>query len=411
MPSKIEPVPGGVVAPKGFQCNAVSCGIKNPEATRLDLALIFSDRPAVTTAAFTTNRVKAAPVRVSAQNLRSNSIRAIVANSGNANACTGPRGIADAKAMARDTALALRLDERQIPVRSAGIIGVPLPTDRLLPTIPELAAGLQSADGDGVAKAIMTSDTKPKSVAVEVKAGKKTLTIGGVCKGAGMICPSMATMLCFITTDAHIGKAELQKATDAAIDHSFNRITIDGDMSTNDTVVVMANGAAKNRKLQNGTPSAMAFREGLEYVMVKLAKMIVGDGERVTKFVEVNVQGAKTFLDARRVAEAVSNSLLVKSSWNGGDPNWGRVMDAVGYARAQVREELVDIYFGGLAACKNGVATETPFGELRKVVEKPQFGVTIDLNLGDAGYYVFTSDISPEYVDFNRTEYAAVKPS
>ncbi len=410
MPTKIQTVSGGVIAPEGFLCNAVSCGIKNPRATRLDLALIVSDRPAVTTAAFTTNRVKAAPVRLSAQHLRRNSIRAIIANSGNANACTGPRGIADAKSMARDTAQALGLDERQVLVNSTGIIGMPLPMDRLLPKIPELAAGLQSKDGDPVAAAIMTSDTRPKSIAIQVPAGSKKITIGGVCKGAGMICPSMATMLCFITTDANIGKAELQKATDAAVEASFNRITIDGDMSTNDTVVVMANGAAKNRKLQNGSPSAKAFRAGLEYVMLKLAKMIVGDGERVTKFVEVNVKGAKTFLDARRVAETVSKSLLVKSSWNGEDPNWGRVIDAVGYSRARVSEELVDIYFGGLAACKNGMATETPYEELKKIVEKRQFSLTIDLNLGDAGYYVFTSDISPEYVDFNRSEYAAVKP-
>ena len=411
MPTKLDPVPGGVSAPDGFLCNAVACGIKNPAVERLDLALIYSERPAVTVAAFTTNRVKAAPVRVSQQNMRTNSIRAIIANSGNANACTGPRGIADAKAMSRAAAEGLGLTEKQVLVNSTGIIGVPLPIDRITPKIDGLVNGLARKRNDAVAKAIMTSDTKPKSVAVKVPVGKKTVTIGGVCKGAGMICPSMATMLCFITTDANIGKAELKKAMDAALDRSFNRINIDGDMSTNDTVIVMANGAAGNRKLQNGTPSAKAFREGLHYVMVKLAKMIVGDGERVTKFVEVRVKGAKTHLDARRVAETVSKSLLVKSSWNGEDPNWGRVIHAVGYARAQIREELIDIYFDGLCACTNGLATDVPYEELKKVVENRQFTLTIDLNLGDAGYYVFSSDISPEYVDFNRTEYAAVNPS
>ena len=409
MSDGIRKTTGGITAPAGFKCSAVGCGIKNPAVKRLDLAAVYSEFPAVTVGAFTTNRVKAAPVRVSQQHLRTNHIRAIIANSGNANACTGPRGIADAKSMAKSTADELGLDLKQVLVASTGIIGVPLPMERITPRVPELVAGLKGKNSDAVAKAIMTSDTRPKSVAVRVKIGKTTVRIGAVAKGAGMICPSMATMLCFVTTDARIGKAELKRAMEGALENSFNRISVDGDMSTNDTVMVMANGAAKNRTIKSGTPSAELFRMALEQVMVEMAKALVRDGERVTKFVEVQVRGAKTYLDARLVAEAVSNSLLVKSSWNGQDPNWGRIMHAVGYARAKVKEDMVDIYFGGLAAAKNGLVADTPLEKLIKVVEKDEFSVTIDLNLGTAEYHVFTSDLSPEYVDFNRAEYAAMK--
>jgi glutamate N-acetyltransferase/amino-acid N-acetyltransferase len=411
MSQAIEKVKGGLVAAAGFQCNAVSCGIKKPGARREDLALIRSLVPSVTAGVFTTSKVKAAPVRVSQQHLRSNGIRAVIANSGNANACTGPRGISDAKVMARAAAAHLGVAESQVLVCSTGIIGVPLPMERITPMVPELVQGLDAdrRSSEAVARAIMTSDTRPKSVSVRFKIGKARVHIGGVAKGAGMICPNMATMLCFITTDARIGKAELNKATAAAVEESFNRITIDGDMSTNDTVIVMANGAAKNRAVRNGTPSARLFREALGQVMLALAKMIVRDGERVTKFVEVRVRGARTYADARRVADAVANSFLVKSSWNGGDANWGRVMDAIGYSKAGgIKEEMVDIYFGGLAAAKNGVAADTPPAELAKVVAKSRFTLTIDLNIGGAETHVYTSDISPEYVDFNRREYAAV---
>ncbi|MDG2125644.1 MAG: bifunctional glutamate N-acetyltransferase/amino-acid acetyltransferase ArgJ [Verrucomicrobiales bacterium] len=409
MPNRIKASTGGITAPAGFKCSAVSCGIKNPEVKRLDLAAIYSEIPAVTVGAFTTNRVKAAPVKVSQQHLKTNNIRAIVVNSGNANACTGPRGITDAKVMAKATAEALGLEARQVLVASTGIIGVPMPMERITPKVPELIEGLKPKNSDVVARAIMTSDTRPKSVAVRLKLGKATVRIGAVAKGAGMICPSMATMLCFVTTDARIGKLELKRAMEGALENSFNRISVDGDMSTNDAVMVMANGAAKNRTIKSGTPSAELFRMALEHVMLKMAKALVRDGERVTKFVEVQVRGAKTYLDARRVAEAVANSLLVKSSWNGQDPNWGRVMHAVGYARAKVKEDMVDIYFGGLAAAKNGIVADTPLEKLIKVVEKDEFSVTIDLNLGTAEYHVFTSDLSPEYVDFNRAEYAAMK--
>jgi glutamate N-acetyltransferase/amino-acid N-acetyltransferase len=400
-------VSGGVTAPKGFRAGAISCGIKNVTATRLDLALIVSDLPTTTEACFTTNQVKAACVRVSQQHAKAGDVRAIVANSGNANACTGPRGLADAKATTKAVAENLGIKMRQVMVASTGIIGMPMPMERILPRIGDLTESLNHKGSDKAAQAIMTSDTKPKAYAVEVECEGELFRIGGIAKGAGMINPNMATMLCFITTDARVQRSELKRATQAAVEQSFNRITIDGDTSTNDTVIVMSNGASDVPLIKSRTPCAEDFRAALTHVMLQLAKMMVGDGERVTKFVEIRVRGARTYQDAKHVAQAVANSMLVKCSWHGGDPNWGRVIHAAGYANARVREEYVDIYFGGLCACKGGLATNTPVKELEKVTAKPNFTVTIDLNLGEAAYNVYTTDLSEEYVDFNSAEYSA----
>ena len=405
--SHYQEVEGGVVGPQGFRCNGVRAGVKNPESRKLDLGMIVSDFPAVTTATFTTNKFKAAPVRVSKAHLSNNgNTRAVIVNSGNANACTGPRGIQDAKRMTEATAELLNVKPRQVLVCSTGIIGLPLPMDRIEAKIPKVVKGLQSEKGGNFAKAIMTSDTFAKSYAIEFMLGTKKVRIGASAKGAGMIRPNMATMLCFVTTDAAIGKAELRMMTQSAVEHSFNRISIDGDMSTNDTVIVMANGAAGNRRIKAASPSARRFREALDHVMIHMAKMLVQDGERVTKFVEIEVRGAASYNDAKKVAEAVANSMLVKCSWNGSDPNWGRVMHAIGYSKARVREELVDIYFDGLCAAKHGLATETPIEKLKAAVSKREFTVAIDLNLGEAEHSVFTSDLSQEYVDYNRAEYA-----
>ena len=401
---KIE---GGVTAPKGFRAGAISCGIKNPKIERLDLALIVSDFPTVTDGLFTTNQVKAAPVKLSAQHLKNSDIRAIIANSGNANACTGVRGIQDAKAMARSAAEALGVKVRQVLVGSTGIIGMNMPIERITPRIADLAEKLTDNGSDDASRAIMTSDTKPKTYAIEVPCKNGSFRVGGIAKGAGMICPNMATMLCFITTDAKIGKAEMNKAVRHATDMSFNRITIDGDTSTNDTVIVMANGQADMPAIKKGSEEADLFRCALHKVMLELAKMMVGDGERVTKFVEIRVRNARTQADARKAAEAVAKSLLVKCSWHGSDPNWGRVIHAVGYSGARIREELIDIYFGGLIACKGGLVSKTPVSELEKIVKQPKFHVTIDLNLGSANYDVYTTDLSEEYVDFNAAEYSA----
>lgn len=407
--SEIESIPGGLTTPRGFVAAATSCGIKDPNKPRMDLAIVRSTVPCIAAGTFTTNRVKAAPVRVSQEHLRRDDIQAIIANSGNANACTGPRGIDDAKTMVKATARALGLRQRQVAVCSTGIIGLPMPMARIEPAIAGLCERLDTSGGGDLANAILTSDTRAKEAAVTFNLGGKKATIGACAKGAGMICPSMATMLCFVTTDAAIGKSELQRAVQISVEQSFNRITIDGDMSTNDTVLVLANGAAGNTAIKAGSGDEKVFRKALSEVMLKLAKAIVSDGERVTKFVEVQVRGAATYLDAKKIAEAVAKSSLCKCSWNGGDANWGRIMDAIGYARARVREELVDIYFGGVAATRGGLASSTPLGELRKVVENPSFSIRIDLHLGSADYTVYTSDLSPEYVDFNRSEYSMLK--
>lgn len=408
MGKKVKVIEGGVCAPKGFKAGALACGIKNPAVERLDLALIYSDFPTVGSAVYTQNQVCAAPVRLSSSYLKSAEPRAIIANSGNANACTGPDGLLNARAMTAATAKALGLKQREVQVCSTGIIGVPLPIDRIEPRIPELVASL-GCDGEAAARAIMTSDTRPKEIAVQVKIGDVRVRIGAVAKGAGMINPHMATMLCFVTTDAAISKAEIVAATKEAVDLSFNRITVDGDMSTNDTVIVMANGQAGNKTITRGGEGSAEFREALAEVMLELAKRIVSDGERVTKLVEVQVRGAASNLDAERVARAVANSKLVKCSWNGNDPNWGRILHAVGYSGARVKEEMVNIHLNGVIVTQNGLSAGTDGEKLVAAVSGPEFTVGIDLNIGKGAFAIYTSDLSPEYVDFNRTEYSAVK--
>ena len=402
----ISRLTGGVGAPKGFLTSAVSCGIKNPASDRLDLALIYSDRPCSSAGTFTTNRVKAAPVRVSQTNLRKGDLRAVIANSGNANACTGVQGIQDANAMCAAVAKPLGLTRGEVGVASTGVIGLPMPMMRVEPKYADLVSGLSEKKGSDVAAAIITSDTHAKEIAFSFQLGDHRVRLGGCVKGAGMISPSMATMLCFITTDANIPSDALRKSVLECVEESFNRITIDGDMSTNDTVIVLANGASGMPPIKRNGPRCRQFRLALRWLMLELAKAVVRDGERVTKFVTVKVQGARTYLDAKKVAEAVCKSALVKSSWNGGDPNWGRIIHAVGYSRARIREELVDIHIGGKAACIGGLQADTPMDELRKIVAESEFEIVIDLNQGDADYVMYSSDLSPEYVDFNRSEYA-----
>jgi glutamate N-acetyltransferase/amino-acid N-acetyltransferase len=406
MDSQFTRIKGGVGAPQGFVTSAISCGIKNPAVERLDLALVVSEKPCSSAGTFTTNRVKAAPVRVSQAHLRKGNLRAIVANSGNANACTGVQGIHDANAMCDAVAKPLKLKRSEIGVCSTGVIGLPMPMARVEPKFPELLEKLGPKNGSDVAAAIITSDTHAKEIAISFDLGEHRVRIGGCVKGAGMISPSMATMLCFITTDANIPNESLRKAVLECVESSFNRITIDGDMSTNDTVLVLANGASGMPSARRNSTACKQFRAALQYVMLELAKAVVRDGERTTKFVTVDVAGARTYLDAKKVAEAVCKSALVKASWNGGDPNWGRILHAVGYSRARIREELVDIHIAGKPACLGGLQTTTPMDELRAAVAEPEFTITINLNQGDADYTMYSSDLSPEYIDFNRSEYA-----
>lgn len=402
----ITRIKGGVGAPRGILTSAVACGIKDPSVERLDLALIHSEVPCTSAGTFTTNRVKAAPVKLCQNHLRRGNLRTIIANSGNANACTGVQGVHDARAMADGVAKPLGLKRSEIGVCSTGVIGLPMPMVRIESRYGELVDGLDKKNGCDVARAIMTSDTREKELAISFELGKHRVRLGGCVKGAGMICPSMATMLCFITTDANIPRDCLERSVQEAVDDSFNRITIDGDTSTNDTVLVLANGESGMSPTRRSGPRCRQFRDALRWLMIELAKDIVRDGERVTKFVHVRVNGARTFADARKVAEAVSKSALVKASWNGEDPNWGRVIHAVGYSRARIREELIDIHYDGIPACIGGLQAKVSMDKLRNVASKDEFTIDISLNQGDASYEMYSSDFSPEYIDFNRSEYA-----
>ncbi len=397
-------IPGGVTAAQGFLAGSVYCGIKASNPDRPDIALIHSPRETVAAATFTTNRVKAAPVRVSLMHLRSTDVRAILANAGNANACTGLVGIENAKRMTAAAASALGIRDRQVMVCSTGRIGVQLPIEKMEASIAALPGALTDDGSNRAAQAIMTSDTFAKEVAVELKIDGKAVRIGGIAKGAGMIDPNMATMLSFITTDAVIDKKQLQCALSVSVEQSFNRITIDGDMSTNDTVIMLANGAAGNKPLRHGTAAFKTFQRALDHVTKSLARMIVEDGEGVTKFVEVHVNGAATHSDARKAAEAVANSTLAKCAWFGGDPNWGRIMDALGYSGAKLREEVIDIFYDGIIAVHGGMPSKTPFAKLQEVVAQKRFTINIDLHLGSADYTVYTTDLSVDYVKLNMGE-------
>lgn len=401
--SKLMKVKGGVTAARGFLAAAVFAGIKASNKGRNDMALVVSETPAAAAGVFTTNRVKAAPVRVSRAHIRSKHARAVLLNSGNANACTGPSGIAAAKSLAASAAHALGCVTGQILVCSTGRIGVPLPVDKMAAKLPELAAGLSGKNGQLAAKAIMTSDSFAKEYAVEVRAPGGTFRVGGMAKGAGMINPNMATMLCVVTTDAKISKGTLQNALHHAAERTFNRITVDGDMSTNDTVLALANGAS-GASIKTGTTDYALFVEALNEVCLKLAHMIVEDGEGVSKFVTVQVRGASSLQAARKVAEAVANSTLVKCAWAGNDPNWGRILDAAGYCGVRIREELVDIYYDGVAAVRGGTAAPTPKEKLVAAVTPRKFTVTLDLHQGKAFYTVYTTDLTEKYVELNLSE-------
>ena len=384
-----------MTAPSGFRAAGVAAGIK--ANGNKDMALLLSDVPATVAGVFTTNKVKAAPVRVSMNAVKSGVARAIIANSGNANACTGAVGLVHAKAMAAAVARRIGCKAENVLVCSTGRIGVTMPLVKVEAGIKRLLGMLQPRGGHAVAEAIMTSDTFPKEVAVAIRHAGRTIHVAGVAKGAGMIQPKMATMLSFLTTDAAIPRAALQKALRTAADQSFNRISVDGDMSTNDTVILLANGVA-------GPVPLGKFQEALNFVCLELAKMIVRDGEGVTKFVTINVQGAANNRDAEIAGRAVANSVLVKTSWCGGDPNWGRIMDALGYSRAHVVEEKVDIAYDGVVAVRGGMPTKIPLAKLKTIVAKTDFTVDIQLHLGTGRCTLYTCDLTEKYVELNKGE-------
>jgi glutamate N-acetyltransferase/amino-acid N-acetyltransferase len=433
MKTQFKEINGSIVAPLGFKASGVFCDIKklgtgkgSNKGQKRDLALIVSETAATVAGMFTTNQVCAAPVKVCVERVTQGAAQVVVVNSGNANACTGRQGLADAREMVSFTERALNLPKGSVLVGSTGRIGVTMPMDNVRAGIIEAAALLGSTveHADHAVEAIMTSDTRPKQVAVEFKLGGKTVRIGGICKGAGMIQPGMsptgarpatlphgglhATMLGFITTDAAVDAKVLQTALTEAVAHSFNRITVDGDMSTNDTVLVLANGLANNKKFGIRNSEFGIFQAALHYVCLELAKKIVRDGEGVHRVVTVRVNGAMTLPDADAAARAVANSALVKTSWHGGDPNWGRIIDAIGYSAATVVEERIDIGYsapGGkeiLWSLRRGQPTSATFRELCAAVAPVEFELHIRLNLGNSRAVIYAADLTEDYVDFNK---------
>jgi glutamate N-acetyltransferase/amino-acid N-acetyltransferase len=341
-------------------------------------------------------------VKLCRQRLAGRKARAVIINAGNANACNGPQGLRDARRMGALAAQALGVDETKVFVCSTGVIGRPLPMDKIAVGARLAAAALSETGGGQAARAIMTTDTVDKQVALEFRIDGKPVRLGGMCKGAGMIEPCMATMLCFLTTDAAVEAGALQAALAEAVDRSFNRVTVDGDQSCNDTVLLMANGAAGNRALNRKHRQWPGFVAALKAAALELALKVARDGEGATKFVTVNVKGAASAKDAHAAARAIANSLLVKTSWFGEDPNWGRVIDAAGYSGAAVKEERVEIRFDDLLVVKNGrmVSGESP-EDLRKVLKQKEFSVTVDLHLGKWSDAVYTCDCSLDYVKIN----------
>jgi glutamate N-acetyltransferase/amino-acid N-acetyltransferase len=393
---------GGITSAEGFRAAGVACGIK-PRGEK-DMALIVSDVPAEAAAAFTTNLVKAAPVKLSIRHLRNGKMRGVVINSGCANACTGVGGIADAKAMVEHAAKELETKPREWLICSTGRIGNRLPMAKVRKGIEKAASKLAAKNGAEAAKAIMTTDTRRKEFAMRFKVDGRKVSIGGMAKGAGMIHPNMATMLCVITTDVSIDRAALRACVADAVEMSFNRISVDGDTSTNDTVIVLANGSSGTNLLKSYHPQFELFKKTLTHVMRKLARMIVEDGEGISRVVEVVVKGAANAQEAKLAALAVAKSELIKTSWTGGDPNWGRIMAALGYSGARVREEMVDIYYDGLLAVVNGQPSKTPLVKLRKLVRRPKFTITIHLHSGMGEYSILTTDLTEEYVRINKGE-------
>jgi len=407
-------IAGSICAPRGFKCAAVFCDIKrlgtgkgSEKGQKRDLALIVSDLPAAVAGVFTINQICAAPVKISRQRATKKFARAIVVNSGNANACTGRQGMTDARRMTQFAAKVSSINESDVLVCSTGRIGVAMPMKNIERGIcacaPRVARSTSSARQ--VAEAIMTTDTRRKEIAVEFKIGRSTIRIGGICKGAGMIQPGMATMLGFITSDAAIEPAALKRALKIAVGRSFNRITVDGDMSTNDSVIALASGLAGNSKSEI---RGSQFQAALNFVCLELAKMIVRDGEGTSRFVALHVRGARNDRDAAAAARSIANSSLVRTSWCGGDPNWGRILCALGYSKADVDETTVDVGYAQpgsrkiLFAFRRGRPTNVALKMLARITSASEFDLHVNLHRGRGQFVIYAADLTENYVAFNK---------
>ncbi len=394
--------------PRGFFCSGVHCDVKGKRDGKLDLGIIYSKKPCSVAGVFTTNDVRAAPVRYCESLLKDQSAayHAIIANSGNANACTGRQGEIDTKKMATEVARHLKLHSKEVLVCSTGRIGEPLPMSRITAGIFDATDDIRNEyDGaQAFQEAILTSDTCTKSCSAKIEATIGEITVGGVVKGAGMIEPNMATMLAFLTTDISATNLELQSILTDAVNKSFNRITIDGDMSTNDSVLLMANGNSGIKLSEESKKFQKNFAEAVDAVCAELARKCVSDGEKVTKFVKMRVTGAKTENDAEKVARCIANSLLVKSSWYGSDPNWGRIIDAAGYAKVGMDFDKVDLDYNEVPALQKGEPIVGNKSQWKEIVSAKEFTITLNLNQGKSTGEIWTNDLSEEYVNFNKSE-------
>ena len=394
--------------PQGFFCSGIHCDVKGIRNGKLDLGIIYSKKSCNAAGVFTTNDIKAAPVQYSDKIISKPdaTFHAIVANSGNANACTGEQGEKDTLKMASEVARHLNIKSPEVLVCSTGRIGVPLPMSRLTAGIKDASEDIidECEGARAFQEAILTSDTCTKSCTAKIETPSGEVTIGGVVKGAGMIEPNMATMLAFITTDIKASNSSLKEILRNAVDQSFNRITIDGDMSTNDTVLILANGAS-GIDLNNETKNVQKkFTEAINAVCACLARKCVTDGEKVTKFVKVKVKSASNSVAALKVARSISNSLLVKSSWYGSDPNWGRIIDAAGYAKVGINFNNLNMDYNDCPVLRNGNPLVQNKTQWKEIVSAKEFSIILDLNMGTEDGEIWSNDLSEEYVNFNKSE-------
>ncbi|MGB9679313.1 MAG: bifunctional glutamate N-acetyltransferase/amino-acid acetyltransferase ArgJ [Thermoanaerobacteraceae bacterium] len=393
---------GSIELPKGFLASGIFAGIKK---SKKDIALIYSDKVANAAAVFTTNKVKAAPVILDMKRIEKGTAQAIIINSGNANACTGEKGFGDAINMAKKVSQLLKMDEEKVLVCSTGVIGTPLPMERVLKGIETAAENLSTEGGYQAAEAIMTTDTFLKGVTAKFVIEGKIVTMTGFAKGSGMIHPNMATMLSFILTDANITKVALNKAFKETVDKTYNMISVDGDMSTNDTAIIFANGEAQNKIIEEGTHEFDLFYNALENVNKTLGKLIVKDGEGATKFMEINIVNAKTEEDAILAAKSIINSNLVKTAIFGEDANWGRILAAVGYSEADFDVNEVDIYFksvkGEIKVCENGGCIFFDEALAKEILKEKEITITVDMKAGEYSATSWGCDLSYDYVKIN----------
>ncbi len=399
----IKTIPGNIIAPKGFKAGSVHCGLKRNSRNH-DIGIIFSEQPCKAAALFTTNQIVAAPIKQSRNVVQNGTAHAIVVNSGNANACTGKKGEKDAEAMALLTSGFLNIKPDEVIVASTGIIGHHLPMTKIKSGISKSSErlGNQNTHAINIAKAIMTTDLIPKHIAVKTKIGGKEVTIGAIAKGSGMISPDMATMFCFITTDAAISLNTLRSCIKQSTRSSFNQITVDGHMSTSDMVAILANGMAHNRNITSSTKSDLTlFQKALDYVTLSMAKAIVKDGEGATKFIQIEVHEAKSISDAKKISRTIAESPLVKTAINGEDPNWGRIVSAAGYAGVTLDESKLKLSINKITIYRKGLPVTPAPKRLSNVMKKNEITIQLHLGMGNKNTTLWTCDLSKEYVKIN----------